>query len=331
MRILIVSDAGTPQVNGVVSTLTQTAAWLRRFGHEVQLLTPAEFRTVACPTYPEIRLVLGAHDGIRRLIRQFRPHAIHIATEGPLGLAARRHCRRSGLKFTTSYHTQFPQYIRARFPVPLPMSYFILRWFHGAAHCCMVSTRAVHEELRSRGFKNLTRWGRGVDTERFRPREVSLLDLPRPIAAYAGRLSVEKNVAAFLRMPWSGSKVVIGDGPDRVALQAAHPGAHFLGFRFGDEFANLMASADVFVFPSRTDTFGLVLLESLACGVPVAAYSSDGSNRCDRGWSHGRTGCGFAHCVDTGFVARTCGVPSTCSALQLGSQHPSIREQSGAV
>ena len=174
------------------------------------------------------------------------------------------------MKFTTSYHTHFPQYIKARFPVPLAITYFILRWFHGAAHSCMVSTRAVHEELRCRGFKNLTRWGRGVDTERFRPRKVSLLDLPRPIAVYAGRVSVEKNVAAFLRMPWSGSKVVIGDGPDRAALQAAHPEAHFLGFRFGEEFANLLASADVFVFPSRTDTFGLVLLEALACGVPCA-------------------------------------------------------------
>ena len=274
---MIVTDAWRPQTNGVVSTLSQTAAYLGRFGHDVRLITPSEFRTVACPTYPEIRIALLPGAAVARCIAAFQPQALHIATEGPLGWSARAYCRRHGLRFTTSYHTQFPEYLRSRAPIPLALSYAVLRSFHGAAHACMVSTQSIHSQLAGRGFRNLVRWRRGVDTELFRPRDKALLDhLPRPIAAYVGRVAVEKNIDAFLGMPWSGSKVVIGDGPERARLQAQYPDAHFLGFRFGEDLAAHLAAADVMVFPSRTDTFGLVNLEALACGVPVAAFPVTG-------------------------------------------------------
>ncbi len=276
VKTLIVSDAGPPQVNGVVSTLTATATWLRKFGHEVQILTPLQFRSIRCPTYPEIRLALRGYSGVEKVVRSFEPRYIHIATEGPLGLAARRYCRRHGLRFTTSYHTQFPEYIRARTPVPLAMTFLGLRWFHGAGERCMVSTKSVRNQLQDRGFKNLVHWGRGVDTERFRPRDEQILNLPRPIAAYVGRVAVEKNIGEFLRMAWPGSKVVIGDGPERAALVTAHPRVHFFGMLQGDELARHLAAADVMVFPSRTDTFGLVMLEAMACGVPVAAFPVTG-------------------------------------------------------
>jgi glycosyltransferase involved in cell wall biosynthesis len=276
MRIMIVSDAWFPQTNGVVSTLSQTAACLGAFGHEIQMVTPNEFRSVACPTYPEIRLSLLPYRSLQTRLFDFAPHAVHIATEGPLGLAARRVCLRNNLRFTTSYHTQFPQYLRARYPMPLSVSYRLLRWFHGAAVRCMVSTASVRRDLQSRGFENLASWRRGVDTQVFKPRDKDFLSLPRPIAAYVGRVAIEKNVAAFLAMPWTGSKIVIGDGPERSRLQSEYPQAHFLGFRFGTDLAMHLAAADVMVFPSRTDTFGLVNLEAMACGVPVAAYPVTG-------------------------------------------------------
>jgi glycosyltransferase involved in cell wall biosynthesis len=272
MRILIVTDAWFPQTNGVVMTLAHTAAWLGRFGHEVRFLTPREFRNLPCPTYPEIRLSVFPYRDLCKRITAFKPEALHIATEGPLGLAARRYCRANRLRFTTSYHTQFPQYLRHRFPVPLWFSYWMLRWFHGAAHRCMVSTQTVHEQLAARGFKNLARWQRGVDTQRFRPREKRFLDLPRPIAAYVGRVAVEKNIGAFLSMPWTGTKLVIGDGPELERLRALHPDAVYAGFRFGDDLARHLAAADILVFPSLTDTFGLVNLEAMSCGIPVAAF-----------------------------------------------------------
>lgn len=281
VKIMLVTDAWRPQTNGVVRTLSQTVECLRGFGHDVQMITPEGFRTVPCPTYPEIRLAVLPGRRVEAALEQFKPDAVHIATEGSLGLAARRACARRGSSFTTSYHTQFPQYLRQRFPIPLALTYRFLRWFHGAACGCMVSTRSMQAELEKWGFRNVARWARGVDTELFRPGAKDFLaaqglDLPRPVAVYVGRLAVEKNIDAFLEMPWAGSKLVIGDGPEHARLRAAHPAAHFAGYRFGQELAAYIAAGDVFVFPSRTDTFGLVNLEAMACGLPVAAYPVTG-------------------------------------------------------
>jgi glycosyltransferase involved in cell wall biosynthesis len=276
MKILLVTDAWLPQTNGVVNTLRHTVSRLEARGHSVERLSPEQFRNVPCPTYPEIRLSLVPGRAVAERIDALAPDAIHIATEGPLGMAARRHCLKRGLSFTTSYHTQFPQYLRMRAPIPLAWSYRALRWFHGPARRCMVSTPTVQAELERRGFGNIARWRRGVDTDLFRPREPGYPGLPRPVAAYVGRVAVEKNVEAFLSMPWHGSKLVIGDGPARARLVDRFPDAHFAGFRFGEDLAWHLAGADVMVFPSRTDTFGLVNLEALACGVPVAAYPVQG-------------------------------------------------------
>jgi len=276
MRIMVVTDAWFPQTNGVVNTLAQTAAWLVRFGHEVRITAPRDFPTVPCPSYPEIRVAVRPMAALARKFESFRPQAVHIATEGPLGFAARRYCLGHGCRFTTSYHTQFPQYLKSRWPIPLWLSYAALRRFHAAAQRCMVSTQSVENELNQRGFGNLVRWRRGVDTELFRPRSKESLQLPRPIAAYVGRLAVEKNVDAFLQMPWPGSKIVIGDGPERTRLEARYRGAVYTGFRYGEDLAAHLAAADVLVFPSLTDTFGLVNLEAMACGVPVAAFPTTG-------------------------------------------------------
>lgn len=276
MRILIATDAWLPQTNGVVSTLRQTVAQLTRSGHVVELLTPQGFKTIPCPGYAEIQLALGVQTAVRASFEEFRPEAVHVATEGPIGLAVRAHCVALRYRFTTSYHTRFPQYLRKRLPVPLRFSYSLLRWFHGAGACCMVSTPSMHSELEGRGFRNLARWRRGVDSLLFRPRDKSYLDLPRPIACYVGRLAVEKNIDAFLGMEWAGSKLVIGDGPERQRLQARFPKAVFVGYRHGEDLAHHLAAADVMVFPSLTDTFGLVNLEAMACGVPVAAFPVTG-------------------------------------------------------
>ncbi len=274
---MIVTDAWFPQTNGVVRTLAQTAAWLGRFGHEVRMLTPRDFRNIACPTYPEIRLSLFPGRGVARAIGAFAPQCLHIATEGPLGIAARRYCVRRGLRFTTSYHTQFPQYLRARFPDSAD------RFLSGAcagstapARAAWSRTPTVQRDLASHGFKNIVTWRRGVDTEVFKPGPKDFLDMPRPVAAYVGRVAVEKNIEAFLRMPWHGSKIVIGDGPERARLEPQHPDVRFAGYRFAEDLARYLAAADVMVFPSRTDTFGLVNLEAMACGVPVAAYPVTG-------------------------------------------------------
>jgi len=273
---MIVTDAWHPLTNGVVTTLAHTANWLCRSGHEVCMITPLDFKSFACPTYPEIKVALFPDRAVARQIEAFQPQALHIATEGPLGWSARSYCLRKGLRFTTSYHTQFPQYLRSRLPIPLWASYWAVRRFHNAGQRCMVSTPTLESELSARGLKNLVRWRRGVDTELFRPRSKDFVALPRPIAAYVGRLAVEKNVAAFLQMSWSGSKLVIGDGPERARLEAQFPQASFVGYRFGEDLAKHLAAADILVFPSRTDTFGLVNLEAMACGVPVAAYPVTG-------------------------------------------------------
>ena len=276
MNIAIVSDAWRPQTNGVVTTLARTAACLETFGHRVRVLGPEAFRSVPCPTYPEIRLSLAPGRGLADFLDEFAPDAVHVATEGPLGLAARRQLRRRGWRFTTSYHTQFPQYLRARAPIPLGWSYAALRWFHSAAARVMVNTPHVRDELAAHGFANLVHWTRGVDATLFRPREKAFLDLPRPVFACVGRVAVEKNVEAFLSLDLPGTKLVVGGGPALEEMRRRYPEAVFTGYRFGEELAATLAAADVFVFPSLTDTFGLVMLEAMACGVPVAAFPVTG-------------------------------------------------------
>ncbi len=242
------------------------------------MVTPDRFRTMACPTYPEIRLALRPGRRMAAMIEAAQPCAIHIATEGPLGWAARRYCVHHDLPFTTAYHTRFPEYIQARFRVPLPLSYAVMRRFHNASSRVMVATQGIETELARRGFTNIGRWSRGVDTTLFRPRPEAKGDdgpfagLARPIFLYVGRVAVEKNVEAFLALTLPGSKAVVGDGPQFDEMRRRHPGAVFTGARFGEDLARHYAAADVFVFPSRTDTFGLVLLEALASGLPVAAF-----------------------------------------------------------
>jgi glycosyltransferase involved in cell wall biosynthesis len=271
-----VTDAWRPQTNGVVKTLSTTADGLHALGHDVRIVEPNQFKTFPCPTYPEIRLAWLPYRRVSQLLEEFGPDAIHIATEGTLGAAARKWCLRRRFPFTTSYHTQFPEYVRARVPIPLALSYAHLRRFHSAAARTMVATPAMQRLLESRGFRNIARWTRGVDVSLFRPRTKSYLDFPRPIAMYVGRVAVEKNIEAFLELQLPGTKVVVGDGPARAELEAKYPSAKFVGFKFGEELAAHVAAADVFVFPSRTDTFGLVMLEAMACGVPVAAYPVTG-------------------------------------------------------
>jgi len=276
MRILIVTDAWSPQVNGVVTTVKNTVRELEALGHSVGLITPDGFTTVPCPTYPEIRLALGAGARVVRMIEEFEPDAIHLETEAPLGLAARRHCLASGRPFTTAYHTQFPEYVHARCRLPLAVSYRWLRWFHGPAEAVLVPTPAIYRRLYARGFTNLAYWSRGVDMSLFTPakREARLQE--RPIFLYAGRVAIEKSLEDFLRLELPGTKWVVGDGPARASLQARFPQAVFHGMKYGSELAYFYQQADAFVFPSRTDTFGLVLIESMACGTPVAAYPVTG-------------------------------------------------------
>ena len=272
-RLLIASDAWHPQINGVVRTLERLARHLPEFGVEPVMLTPDGFATVPCPTYPEIRLTVAWPGSIGRRLDAIDPDHVHIATEGPIGFAVRRWCLRKGRLFTTSYHTRFPEYLAARLPIPVGWSYAMLRHFHNAGAGCMVSTRSIELELQERGFRNLMRWSRGVDADLFRPgRNPDALDLPRPIYLYVGRVAVEKNIGAFLDCALPGSKVVVGDGPELEALRRAHPEVTFLGTRVGSELADIYSAADCFVFPSRTDTFGVVMLEAMASGLPVAAY-----------------------------------------------------------
>lgn len=276
MRIAIVSDAWKPQVNGVVTTLAKTGETLRAWGEEVCFVTAQGIKTVPLPTYPDIRVAVLPRKQVRALLDDFAPRAIHIATEGPLGWAARHYCRKLGLKFTTSYHTRFPELLRMRAPVPLKISYAVLRRFHAKATRTLVATQSQRDALAAKGFRNLVLWPRGVDSELFRPRPRGFLSDPRPIMMFVGRVAVEKNLEAFLALEIPGTKYVIGDGPDLKALSCAHSAARFPGYKFGEELASYLADADVFVFPSRTETFGVVMLEAMACGVPIAAFPVSG-------------------------------------------------------
>ena len=276
MRIAIATDAWTPQINGVVTTLLRTRAELVALGHEVLMITPEGRRTVPCPTYPEIRLALFQGRKVARQLELFSADCIHIATEGPLGFAARRYCVKRRLPFTTSYHTQFPEYVRARAPIPVGLSFAFLRWYHGPARKTLVPTASMKKMLEAKNFKNVEIWSRGVDTVLFNPADKIEFRSHRPVWITVGRISVEKNIEQFLRLDLPGSKVVIGDGPERTRLEHEYPDCHFLGYKFGAELSAHLAAADVFVFPSRTDTFGLVMLEAMACGLPVAALPVTG-------------------------------------------------------
>ncbi len=288
MKVAIVTDAWRPQTNGVVTTLAHTAGCLQALGHDVAMMTPEGLPTIPCPTYPEIRLALFQGRRVAAWLERERPDALHVATEGPLGLAARNAAIGAGLRFTTSYHTQFPQYLRARYPLPESCSYGLLRRFHAAAARTLVGTKEVRRDLRRHGFRNLVYWSRGVDTELFRPRPEARLSYAGPIMIYVGRVAVEKSVEDFCRARVAGTKLIVGDGPALADLRARYPEVVFTGFKYGEELASLFAGADCFVFPSRTDTFGLVMLEAMASGLPVAAYPVTGPIDVVR---EGETGC----------------------------------------
>lgn len=313
MRIMIVTDAWAPQVNGVVRTIINTRAQLLSLGHEISMITPDQFKTFPCPTYPEIQLAWRPSSKIQSLIEQFNPDCLHIATEGPLGWAARKYALRSKRPFTTAYHTKFPEYVKARFGVPMWLTYAVIRHFHKPSASVMVATPSVENTLAEYGFRNLKRWSRGVDLSRFclpggepcseldsepaveeshgltrlAPRKAVLKQsgqfaadwwqpAKRPVYLFAGRVAVEKNIEAFLRLDLPGEKWVAGDGPQRAKLESRYPEVKWLGMLDQDTLAHVYQQADVFVFPSLTDTFGLVLLEAMACGLPVAAYPVTG-------------------------------------------------------
>jgi glycosyltransferase involved in cell wall biosynthesis len=275
MRILVATDAWHPQVNGVVRTYEHLAQEIPKLGAEVSFLMPPLFRTLPCPTYPEIRLALVSPGALARHVDEVRPDFIHIATEGPIGLMMRRYCRKMKRPFTTSYHTRFPEYLSARLPVPESWGYSLQRRFHNAGAAMFVAAPSVEAHLKSRGFKRMMRWTRGVDIDLFRPRNIRLFG-EQPVFLYVGRVAIEKNVKAFLDLKLPGQKVVVGSGPQAAELERLYPDVLFTGPKEGDDLAEAYASADVFVFPSLTDTFGLVLLEALACGLPVAAFPASG-------------------------------------------------------
>ena len=276
MRILIATDSWSPQINGVAVTLRETIRGLQARGHAVEVIGPDRFRSVPCPSYPEIRLALVPFRRLAQIADLFAPGAIHVATEGPVGHAARKYCIKRRLAFTSAYHTNFPEYVHARVRLPINLTYEWLRRFHQPSNAVMVSTRALHDALVQRGFKNLKVWSRGVDSHLFRPGPRLTNNWPRPVSMYVGRLAVEKNVEAFLALDLPGTKVIVGDGPRRPRLERRFPNAVFTGAKVGEELAAHYRSADVFVFPSRTDTFGLVLLEAMASGTPVAAFPVTG-------------------------------------------------------
>ena len=275
MKILIISDAWKPQVNGVVNSLNMTCIKLREIGHKIEVIGPDRFKTFPCPSYPSIRLSFFPKKKLLSIINKYKPDSIHIATEGPLGQAARKICLDNKWRFTTSYHTQFPEYIKARIPIPLSISYFFLKRFHSKAEKTLVPTKSMAEKLKDKGFKNIAIWSRGVDKNIFKPSKVKINN-KRKKAVYFGRVSPEKNIEAFLNTNLNIEKIVIGDGPSLAKLKEEYPEVIFLGEKFGRELSKIVAESDVFVFPSKTDTFGIVIIEALACGVPVAAYPVTG-------------------------------------------------------
>jgi glycosyltransferase involved in cell wall biosynthesis len=275
MHLLIVSDAWLPQVNGVVRTLQTTINQLEILGHQVSMLTPDQFYTLPCPTYPEIRLAMVRARTIGAKIKALNPDAIHIATEGTLGLAARRACVALGLSFTTAFHTRFPDYVQVRMGIPARWTWPFFRWFHQKASAIMVATPSLAQELHTQGLNQTRLWGRGVDTQHFRPELPLPTDweaLPRPLQLYVGRVTSEKNIDAFLSCEHPGQKIVVGEGPELERYRQSYPAVLFTGVLTGEALARAFSAADVFVFPSRTDTFGIVLLEALASGTPIAAY-----------------------------------------------------------
>ena len=279
VRIAIVTAAWEPQVNGVVRTLQSVRAVLEAQGHSVLVISPDRFYSVPCPTYPEIRLALARVAAVGSLLKKFKPDAIHLATEGPVCTAARRWCLRRAVPFTTAYHTQFPDYVSARSGVPAEWIWRYIRWFHGPSSAILASTPSIRQSLIDHGLTQVRHWGRGVDLANFRPGldpHPAMAGLEGPVQLYVGRVAVEKNLEAFLKSRHPGTKVVVGDGPARPQLEARYPEARFLGALFGPELAAAYTAADVFVFPSKTDTLGLVMIEAMACGVPVAAYPVTG-------------------------------------------------------
>lgn len=275
LRIAIVTDAWEPQVNGVVRSLQALQAVLERQGHSILIIAPDQFVSLPCPTYPEIRLALTRVATVGGMIEDFSPDVVHLATEGPLCIAARRWCRRVGRGFTTAYHTQFPDYISARTRLPAEWFWRYMRWFHGTAEAILTATPTLRKTLIAHGLTKVRHWGRGVDLTQFNPKvppHPEIWKYPKPIQLYVGRVAVEKNLGAFLEIENRGTKIVVGDGPAREALEQQYPDAVFLGAMTGSALAAAYTAADIFVFPSKTDTFGLVMIEALACGVPVAAY-----------------------------------------------------------
>lgn len=281
MRIAIVTDTWAPQVNGVVRTLETTKRQLEAIGHVVEVISPSDFGSMPCPTYPEIRLALASRHQVGVRLRAFAPDALHIATEGPLGVAARNWAVERGLSFTTAYHTHFPEYLARRTRLPAGLFWRFIRWFHGAAAATLVATESLRAELAAHGLERTRIWSRGVDLALFRPDgpfHPTFDEVAAPIMLYAGRIAIEKSLEKFLALDLPGTKVVVGDGPQRAALEARFPLARFLGVLSGDALAAAYRTADVFVFPSSTDTFGLVMIEALACGTPVAAFPVGGPN-----------------------------------------------------
>jgi glycosyltransferase involved in cell wall biosynthesis len=279
VKIAVATDAWHPQVNGVVRSLATTVEGLKRRGHDVLVVEPGLFRTIPCPTYPEIRLALNCGRCVAGMLDRFAPDCIHVSTEGPIGWATRSWCLKRKRHFTTAFHTRFPDYVSIRTGIPASWIWKVMRRFHGAADRTFTATPTLAHELECHGLTRTHHWPRGVDLDQFGPNVTphpSLLRLPRPLLLNVGRVAVEKNIEAFLDCPVPGSKVVVGEGPALESLKRRYPLVTFMGAKHGAELASCYAAADVFVFPSRTDTFGLVNIEALACGVPVAAYPVPG-------------------------------------------------------